>query len=125
MTEDERAIREPIATWIAASKSGELQTVLELMSDDVVFMVPRRAFGKEEFAAASEGTKDMDFDAIGEVLEVEVLETRAWCRTHLALTMTPPNGKRVKRSGYTLSILRKNADSEWVMMRDTNMLAAE
>ena len=125
MTEDERAIRELIATWIATSRSGELQTVLGLMSDDVVFMVPGRAFGKEEFAAAFKGMKGMGFDAISEVVEVEILGNRAWCRTHLAVTITPSNGKPVKRSGHTLSILRKEPGGKWVMMRDANMLAAE
>ena len=53
MTNDERAIRELIATWMDASQKGDLQTVLGLMADDVVFMVPgREPFGKEAFAAA-------------------------------------------------------------------------
>ena len=42
MTDDERAIRELIETWMAASKSGDVDTVLSLMADDVVFMVPGR-----------------------------------------------------------------------------------
>jgi uncharacterized protein (TIGR02246 family) len=40
MIEDERAIRELVDTWLAASKAGEVSKVLCLMSDDVVFMVP-------------------------------------------------------------------------------------
>jgi uncharacterized protein (TIGR02246 family) len=124
MSEDERAIRELIATWIAASKSGDLQTVLGLIGEHMVFMVPGRSFGKAEFAAASKAMKGMDFEAVSEVLEVEILGNRAWCRTHLTVTMTPPNGKPVKRAGNTLSILRKQT-GKWVMMRDANMLAAE
>jgi uncharacterized protein (TIGR02246 family) len=42
MTEDERAIRELVDTWLAASKAGDLATVLSLMTDDVIFMVPGR-----------------------------------------------------------------------------------
>ena len=125
MSEDERAIRALIANWIAASKAGDLATVLGLMSDDVVFMVPGRVFGKKEFAAASEGMKGMDFTGESEVLEIEVLGDRAWCRTHLTVTVTPPNAKPMRRSGYTMSILRKNADGKWVIARDANLLAAE
>src|SRR5262249_35239639 len=56
MTDDERAIRELVNVWLAASKAGDLQTILSLMTDDVIFMVPgRRPFGKEAFAAASQG----------------------------------------------------------------------
>src|SRR5262249_46150065 len=58
MSDDERAIRDLVATWMVASKAGDLATVLTLMSDDVVFMVPgREPFGKAAFAAASEGMK--------------------------------------------------------------------
>jgi len=56
MTDDERAIRELVATWMTASQAGDIDTVLGLMTDDVVFMVPgREPFGKEAFAAASQG----------------------------------------------------------------------
>ena len=56
MSEDERAIRELVATWMAASRAGDLDTVLGLMTEDVVFMVPgREPFGKEAFAAQSRG----------------------------------------------------------------------
>ena len=56
MTDDERAIRTVIDRWFAATKSGDLETVLSLMTDDAVFMVPGKApFGKAEFAAASKG----------------------------------------------------------------------
>jgi uncharacterized protein (TIGR02246 family) len=125
MSEDERAIRNLIALWMKASKAGDLKTVLDLMSDDVVFTVPGHAFGKTEFAAASEGIKGMNFEAVSEVLEIEVLGNRAWCQTHLSVTVTPPNAKPVKRSGYTLSILRKNPDGKWVIARDANLLAAD
>jgi uncharacterized protein (TIGR02246 family) len=43
-----------VATWMAASKRGDTDTVLSLMADDVIFMVPgHEPFGKETFAAAS------------------------------------------------------------------------
>jgi hypothetical protein len=48
MTDDERAIRNVVETWMAASKSGDIATVLTLMTEDVVFMVPgQEPFGKE------------------------------------------------------------------------------
>src|SRR6185369_17813300 len=55
MTEDERAIREVIATWLRASAEGDTAKVLSLMADDVVFLVPgHRPFGKEAFARGQE-----------------------------------------------------------------------
>ena len=125
MSEDEIAIRDLIATWIEASKKGDLQTVLSLMADDVVFMVPGRSFGKEAFVAASQGMKGMNFEGRSEVQEVQVLGDWAWCRTHLTVIVTPPNGNTVRRSGNTLSIFRRLSAGRWVLTRDANMLAAE
>ena len=125
MTEDERAIRNLIDTWMEASKSGDLQTVLSLMADDVVFMVPGRSFGKDAFIAASHGMQGMTFEGRSEVQEIMVLGDWAWCRTHLTVTATPPNGKPVRRFGNTLSIMKKQEDGRWVLARDANMLAPE
>jgi uncharacterized protein (TIGR02246 family) len=125
MTQDERAIRDLIDTWLAASRRGDLQTVLDLMSDDVVFMVPgREPFGKAEFAAASEGMKDMRIEGSSEIRELRVLGDWAYVRNHLEVTVTPPGGAATRRSGYTLTILRKEADGRWRLARDANLLAA-
>ena len=60
MTDDERAIRDLIATWMRASEAGDVNTVMSLMADDVIFMVPgREPFGKEVFRAASETMKNV------------------------------------------------------------------
>ena len=54
MSPDERAIRELVDTWMKASRAGDTATVLNLMSDDAIFMVPgREPFGKDAFAASS------------------------------------------------------------------------
>lgn len=38
MHSDEREIRQLIATWMAATKAGDIETVLSLMAEDVVFL---------------------------------------------------------------------------------------
>jgi ketosteroid isomerase-like protein len=38
------------------------------------------------------------------------------------MTMTLPDGKRVRRAGYTLTILHKTADGRWLLARDANLL---
>ena len=53
MKTDEQQIRELVATWMSATKAGDVETVLSLMTDDVKFLVAGRPpFGKQEFAAA-------------------------------------------------------------------------
>ena len=123
MENDEQAIRDLVETWLAASKAGDLATVLNLMADDVVFMVPgQEPFGKETFAANNRNMKDLCIDGIGEIQELEVLGDWAWLRNRLKVTFTPPGGKPMVHSGYTLTILRKNADGKWLLARDANLL---
>jgi uncharacterized protein (TIGR02246 family) len=124
MTEDERAIRAAVDAWFAASKSGDLEAVLSLMTDDVVFMVPgREPFGKSEFAAASKGMANVAMDGTSEIVELRVLGEWAYLRNHIDLAVTPPGGAVSRRSGYTLTIFRKEQDGRWRLARDANLLA--
>jgi len=125
MSDDERAIRNAIQEWMDASKAGDTTSVLRLMADDVLFMVPgREPFGKEAFATTSQGLKDMLMEGRADIREVTVLGDWAWTRVHLALTITPPNGKPMQHRGYTMSVWRKQP-SGWVIYRDANLLAPE
>ena len=124
MTDDERAIRAVVETWFTATRAGDLATVLELMTDDVVFMVPgRQPFGREAFAKSFQGMANMAFDGTSDIGELRVLGEWADLRNHIELTVTPPGGEAMRRSGYTLTILRKEPDGHWRLARDANMLA--
>jgi uncharacterized protein (TIGR02246 family) len=126
MTEDERAIRDLVAAWMKASEAGDLATVLGLMADDVVFLVPgREPFGKEAFATISQGMKDVRMQGTSDIRELKVLGDWAYLRNHIELTMTPPGGTPVRRAGTTLSILRKEADGRWRLARDANLLTVQ
>jgi ketosteroid isomerase-like protein len=52
---DDHAIRSLVEAWMRATAAGDLPRVLELMDDDVVFLVAGRPpmRGKGDFAAAS------------------------------------------------------------------------
>jgi len=124
MSEDERAIRDLVETWFAASRRGDIETVLGLMTDDVVFMVPgREPFGREVFAANSKDMQGMQLEGRGEIRELAVLGDWAYLRNHIELTLTPPGGKPMHRAGYTLTILRKGADGRWRIIRDANLVS--
>ena len=123
MTDDERAIRAVIDTWFAATRAGDLATVLELMTDDVVFMVSGHApFGKAEFAASFQGMANVVMNGRSEIVELRVLGEWAYLRNHIDLTVTPADGVPVRRAGYTLTILRKERDGQWRLARDANLL---
>jgi uncharacterized protein (TIGR02246 family) len=126
MENDEQAIRKLVATWMDASRKGDLATVLSLMDDDIVFMVPgKEPFGKEEFAANSKAMADVRIDGKSDIQEIKILGEWAWMRNHLKVTITPPNASPIARSGYTLTILRKKPEGTWVIVRDANLLTPE
>jgi len=120
---DEQKIRELVRAWLAATKAGDIATVLSLMSDDVVFMVPgKEPFGKETFAAAAKRMEGVAIDSRSDIQELIIAGDWAWMRNRLEVTVTPPQGNAVQRSGYTLTILRKNRDGNWVIARDANLM---
>jgi uncharacterized protein (TIGR02246 family) len=124
VTDDERAIRELVDTWMAASRRGDVETVLGLMTDDIVFMTPgREPFGKEEFRAQSEAMSGVELDARAEIREIRVLGDWAWIRNHIDLTVTSPDAESVHRAGYTLSLLQKDGDGKWRLTRDANLVS--
>ena len=127
MTPDERAIRELVDRWLAASKAGDVATILTLMADDVVFMVPgQKPFGKKAFAAASAAQTEYRLEGESRIEELEVVGGWAHLRSHLTVTMTPQNGgEPLRRSGYTLTLFRKEPAGNWVLARDANLMTAE
>ena len=126
MTDDERAIRELVQTWMDASRAGDTAKVLSLMADDVVFTVPGQApFGKAEFAAASRAQQGMKIDGSAEIVELQVLGDWAFLRNRLDMSITPPGAtKAMRRAGYTLTLLRKDAGGRWLLARDANLVGA-
>jgi uncharacterized protein (TIGR02246 family) len=123
MSPDERAIRELVDTWMKASRAGDTETVLSLMSDDVIFMVPgREPFGKQTFAANSRSMDGVRLEGTADIHELKVLGDWAWLRNFIEITITPRGGETVRRSGFTLTIFRKEADGRWLLARDANLV---
>jgi len=124
MSPDELAIRDLVDTWMKAGRAGDTATVLSLMSDDVTFMVPgREPFGKEAFAATSQSMKGFRIEGSADIRELRVLGDWAYLRNFIEITVTPSGGAPVRRSGYTLTILRKESDGRWRLMRDANLVS--
>jgi uncharacterized protein (TIGR02246 family) len=120
---DERAIRDLIENWMTASRAGDTAAVLSMMSDDVIFMVQgREPFGKEAFAANSQSMKGMRLEGTADIRELKVLGDWAYLRNFIDITITPPGGAPMRRSGFTLTILRKEPSGKWLLARDANLV---
>ena len=126
MQSDEQEIRQLVSTWMTASKAGDVDTILSLMADDVVFLVPGQpVMCKADFAVAARaqsGQGAPQFDGRSEIQEIRILGDWAFMWTKLTVVVTPPGGAQsMTRAGHALSILKKQ-NGKWVLARDANML---
>lgn len=131
-TDDEKAIRDLVRTWMIATQAGDIQTVLDLMMDDVIFMVSgRELFGKEAFRDAAEDMKSgnksgVRYEGESNIEELKVLGDWAYIRNRLKVTTIPADGTDpITWSGFTFTLLRKESDGKWRLARDANLLAVE
>jgi len=123
---DEEQIRALVDTWMRATKAGDIDTVLELMTDDVVFLMAGQPpmIGKAAFAAAARGPQRPQFDGKSEIQEICLLGEWAYMWNRLEVTVTSqPGAAPSKRAGPTLTILRKE-NGHWLLARDANMLSS-
>lgn len=127
MSTDEQEIRQLVATWMSATKAGDIDTVLGLMTEDVVFLVAGRTpmQGREAYAAAARpqhGQPSPKFDGTSEIQEITVCGDVAYLWSHLTVMVTPPGSDQtITRAGNTLTIFKKQ-NGRWLLARDANLL---
>jgi uncharacterized protein (TIGR02246 family) len=127
MLSDEDQIRELVRDWQSATKAGDIDTVLGLMTDDVVFLVPgRRPMDKAEFEALSRvpiGSPRPKIEGATEIQEIQVSGDLAFLWSKLSVAVTPPGAAGpIERAGHTLTVLRR-VGGRWLLARDANLLA--
>ena len=125
MANEEQAIRDLVATWLRATAAGDLAQVLKLIADDVVFLTPGlEPFGRKEFEAGFKGMQSqVRIEPQSEIQEIRVTGDMAYCWNKLTINITPLRGGDPKqRKGYSLSVLRKKPDGNWVIARDANLV---
>ena len=124
---DEQAIREVVASWHRATAAGDVETVLNLMSEDVIFLVaghpPMR--GRSSFERGLRSLlAQRRIESTGEVQEIEVSGNLAYCWSILTVRVAPiAGGDATVRTGSALSIFRRQPNGSWVVVRDANMLS--
>lgn len=127
MQTDEQQIRHLVATWLEATRGGDVETVLGLMTDDVVFLVPGKpAMRKDEFAAALKSQaagSAPKFEGTSDIQEIRVSGDWAFMWTKLTVVATPHGGgPSTTRSGHTLTVFNRQG-GRWLLARDANLLA--
>ncbi|MEP6941060.1 MAG: SgcJ/EcaC family oxidoreductase [Rudaea sp.] len=111
--------------WQHAAVANDLAAMLEMIADDAVFLVAgREPFGKQEFARMQSGAQPwrLEFDSSIGDLTVHGDIAFAWCR--LAVSVKPQrDAETLQRRGHTLSVFRRDADGQWRLLRDANLLS--
>ena len=124
---DEREIRELIEKWLDATRAGDTKSVLDMMTEDVVFLVAgAKPFGKSEFKekSAEHVSSNIVFDGRSEIIELKVVADHAYIITKLSVRARESEKQLWSRSGYTLTILRKE-NGKWRLARDANLLSED
>lgn len=127
MSADEQAIRNLLHRWHAETAAGNVDAVLELMTEDVVFLIAGHAQPMRGRDAFANGLRQMlqtqRFEGSGEVQDIAISGDLAYCWSVLDVRTTPlQGGETQRRRGNVLSVFRKQADGRWQLARDANML---
>jgi uncharacterized protein (TIGR02246 family) len=126
MGSDEGAIREVHSSWIDAVNSGNLERLLTLMTDDVVFLNPgREPFGRCEFSNGFLiGHQRSWIHCVSESEEVAVFGEVAYTRCRDSLSVKPrAGGEATELAGHRITIYRKQPDGLWLLARDAHTLS--
>ncbi len=125
-TQAEQEIRHLIDTWLKATAHGDLEKILDLMDEEVVFLTPGRPpmLGREEFATSFRALPaNSRIVGTSDIREIRVCGNHAFVWTQLAVEVTPDgSGEAMKKAGSTLSVFRQGGDGRWRLFRDANLL---
>src|SRR5947209_318420 len=125
MKSDERTIHELHSAWIDAVNAGDLDRLLALMTDDVVFFGPGQApFGRDKFSATfSAAHRQFRIDCRSELEEVVVVGDVAYTRARDTLSVVPrAGGDAARLAGHRTTVYRKQPDGRWLLARDAHTL---
>jgi uncharacterized protein (TIGR02246 family) len=126
MSPDEKAIRQLVQDWMRASLAHNFDALGRMMADDVVFLRAGCPMlrGRENFLSLARANQNkLSVEGRAETLEVHIDGKLAHMWNRLSITITPKDGSApFTKAGDTMSLLRKEPDGRWVLVRDVNLL---
>lgn len=127
MSEDEAAIRALLQRWHGLTAAGDVDGVLELMGEDVVFLVAGHEQAMRGRAAFAQGLRKLltthRVQSSGEIQDINVSGDLAYAWSILDVAITPlAGGAAQRRRGNVLSVFRRERDGQWRLVRDANLL---
>jgi uncharacterized protein (TIGR02246 family) len=123
---DEQQIRDLMDDWRRLTAEGNIDGLLSLLTDDVVFLTP----GNPPMTTAdfAKGFRDVSakarIEATQDVKEIRVSGDLASAWSHLTVVLTPKEGgKTSEASGYVLTVFHRSPAGKWLLARDANLVA--
>jgi uncharacterized protein (TIGR02246 family) len=126
MGPDEQAIREVHSLWIDAVNGDDIDCLLRLMADDVVFLNPGQPpLGRDGFSPGfSAAHQQARIHCISELEEVVVVGEVAYTLSRDSLSLTPrAGGEAMQLAGHRITVYRKQPDGRWLLARDAHTLS--
>ena len=124
MTDVRDEIRNVIGAWLAASASGDLNTLLSLMTEDVLFLTRNGVMRRDDFAKAFGAmVGKVAIEGRPDIQEITVEGDLAVCWNKLEVTIKPQSSDPMKQAGDVLTVFRRGGDGRWRLWRDANLLA--
>ena len=123
---DEEQIRQVMDDWRRLTAEGDVDGLLSLLSDDVVFLtLGNPPITKKDFA---EGFRKVSakarIEATQDVKEIRTSGDIATAWSHLTVVLTPKEGgKKSEASGYVLTVFHRSPSGNWLLARDANLVA--
>ena len=113
--------------WRRLTSEGDVDGLLSLVTDDVVFLTPGNLpITKEQFA---EGFRQVStkarIESTQDLREIRVSGNIAYAWSQLSVVLMPKNagGQQWNNSGHVLTVFHKSPSGKWLLARDANLLA--
>ena len=119
-------IRDLMAACRRLTADGNLDGLLSLLADDVIFLTPGNPpITRDDFAKGfREVSAKARIETQQEVKEIQVSGDIATAWSHLTVVLTPKQGgKPSEASGYVLTVFQRSASGKWLLARDANLVA--
>jgi uncharacterized protein (TIGR02246 family) len=122
---DEQAIRTVIANWLDASTRGDYAALEPMMHPDVQFLtVGNEPMTRDSYREVFENViSTMKLEGTSDVREVQVEGDLAYAWAFISIGFkTAASDVHVERNGNVLSIFKRNAEGQWQLWRDANLM---
>jgi uncharacterized protein (TIGR02246 family) len=121
---DEEQIKLLMDEWHRRTKTGDVDGLLALLTEDVVFLAPGKPpITKQEFADGfREVSAKARIDSTQEIKDLRAAGDLAYAWSRVSVVATPfDGGEPWQNTGYVLTVFHRSA-GRWLLARDANLM---